>query len=185
MKLSLVIPTRRQAEIKKCLDTIKKHTQDYEVVIIEGDDGFATKLNRGVEASNGEYIILLHDDAEVTPGWADELADCGTFCLGEHNDSFDCWGGYYSPQRYCTDPKETPEYSYWLCLHRKVIDTIGKFDERFIDPDCQDVDMGLQLKKHGYSIKCLPGKIIHRCAEGSGTPNERQKAYLERKWDVN
>lgn len=182
-RLSLIIPTRNAADLN-CLDSISQHTKNYEVHVVEGNDGFAAKLNLGVEYSKGEYLIFLHDDCEVTPGWTDELAEVGAFKLGESNDLFDTWGGFINPPSYCQDPTQNPDYAYWLCIHRDAMKKIGKFDERFENPMFQDVDFGLQVKKAGYKIKCLPGKIIHRNSEQSGTPDERQRGYLNRKWNI-
>lgn len=184
-RLSLILPTKRGGEtLNRCLDSIKKHTTDYETVIIKGNLGFGAKLNKGITQSKGEYLIFLHDDCEVQAGWTDELARLGAFKLGENNDSFDTWGGFINPPRYCTDPKEFPDYSYWLCVKRDVMGKIGLFDERFTSPFFQDVDTGLRIQRAGFKIKCLSGKIIHRNAEDSGIPDEKQRFYLERKWGV-
>lgn len=186
MKLSLIIPTRRL--IHHCLESIVKYTKDCEVVIIDGEKGFATKLNEGIQKAKGDYLVFLHDDCEVTEGWADELAEVGAFCLGENNDSFEIWGGFYRPKEgYCTDPKEHPDYAYFCCISKEAMNKIGLLDERYENPFYQDVDFGMQVRKSGYEYQCLPGKIIHHPGDGSGVPDERQKGYLHRKWhlDVN
>lgn len=187
MKFSLIIPTRRTET--DYLDFISNNTKEHGKVIMlpRLDEGFAVKLNKGVQLSKGDYLVFLHDDCEVTEGWLDVLPKngVGAFCLGENNDSFDTWGGFIDPPRYCIDPKENPDYSYWLCIHKDAMKKIGKFDERFENPMYQDVDMGLQIKKSGFKIECLPGKIIHRNGEGSGIPDERQRGYLNRKWGIN
>lgn len=184
MRLSLVIPTRAQAKLKPCLDAIVKHTDDYELIIVEGDDGFTAKINRGIKQAKGDYIVLLHDDCIVTKGWADELAEVGSFCLGELNDKFDSWGGFINPPGYCGDPRLSPDYSYFCCMSKEAAEKIGPFDEKFTEPMFQDVHMGILTRKAGYKYKCLPGKIIHRCSDKSGQPNEKQRFYLERKYGV-
>lgn len=183
MRLSLIIPTRRGGEtLEKCLQSIEKHTTDYELVIIDEEMGFAAKLNEGIRRAKGDYLIFLHDDIEVTPGWADKLAEVGAFKLGEMNDSFDDWGGFHNPAAYCLDPTQHPDYAFFCCISKEAMAQIGFFDERFANPWCQDVDMGFTIRKAGFQYECLPGKIIHRCGEGSGMPDERQIGYLNRKW---
>lgn len=184
MKLSIVIPTRRPDDLKECLFFIKKYTKDYEVILINREAGIAEKINEGISKAKGDYIVLLHDDIKVQRGWADELTDVGTFKLGEYRDEFDIWGGFINGT-YCQDPKLNPDYSFFLCLSKKVIKKIGKFDEWYQKPYCQDIDMGMQVKKAGYKIKCLPGKIIHMCGEGSITLVPEQREYLNRKWLIN
>jgi GT2 family glycosyltransferase len=180
--LSLIIPTRRDKI--DCLKSIKKYTKDYEIVLASSKKGFVENLNDGIKRAKGDYIILLHDDCEVTEGWADKLADSGAFKLGEYNDSFNNWGGFIDPPAYCVSPFEHPDYAYWLCLSKKVVKKVYPFDEKFTKPYYQDVDMGLHLKKHGYKIECLPGKIIHRNGEGSGVPDEGQTLYLNEKYKI-
>lgn len=185
-KLSVIMPSTRLST-GKAVELLKEHTQDWELVLLSEPNGFNTKLNKGVAMASGDYLIFLHDDAEVTPGWVDVLPgenEVGAFCLGENNDTFDTWGGFVDPPSYCTDPSESPTYSYWLCMHRDVIPYVFPLDERFENPMYQDVDMGLTIKAAGYDIQCLPGKIIHRNGEGSGAPDERQRGYLNRKWSI-
>lgn len=183
-KFSLIVPTRRYDAVET-VRSIEANTTDYELILVRGQRGFAAKLNEGVALATGDYLIFLHDDCEVTPGWTDVLPKhVGSFCLGESNDSFDTWGGFVDPEGYCTDPSQHPDYSYWICVTKEAMERIGKFDPRFEYPYYQDVDTGLTIKKKGYKIECLPGKIIHHNGEGSGVPDERQRGYLNRKWGI-
>ena len=77
-----------------------RYVVDYEVVVVHDSDSdpgylselasilgdrlrvvdfgepfnFSAKVNRGVEAARGEYVVLLNDDVEViSPGWLDQL----------------------------------------------------------------------------------------------------------------
>lgn len=181
MKISIVIPTRRPNDLNECLSSIERHTKDYEVILVKEKGGLAEKINKGIKRAKGDYIILLHDDIEVTSGWADKLAEVGCFKIGEANDAYDTWGGFY-PGMFCQDPTRNPDYCFFLCLSKEAIKKIGKFDEYYTKPFYQDVDMGFQIRSKGYKIKCLPGKIIHRCGEGAGAEVPEQKEYLERKW---
>lgn len=184
MLSSIIIPSRRKSS--DTIVSIARNTSNFEYITVTDDLGFAAKLNKGIEAAQGDYLIFLHDDCEVTPGWLDFLPQhgVGAFCLGENNNSLDIWGGFIDPPRYCINPRENPDYSYWLCISRKAMKEIGFFDESFTEPMYQDVQMGLQIKEAGFQIECLPGKIIHHNGEGSGVSNERQRAYLERKYGV-
>ena len=176
--ISIIIPAKDRS-LRECLDSIDRHTSNYEV-IIETKGGFAQAVNNGIKKAKGDYIIILHDDIEVTHGWADKLCDVGAFEVGELDDKLQVWGGFYPNESYCTDPKTTPDYSMFLCLSKKVIKKIGKFDEYYKSPWCFDVEMGMHLKKYGYKIKCLPGKVIHHHL--GGKPSGDNRKYLDRKW---
>jgi len=182
MKFSIVIPIKDKSDkLKKCLESIDKYTRNYEI-ILDTSAGFAHSINEGIRKSKGDYIILLHDDCTVTKGWTDKLATVGAFKVGECSDAFEDWGAFY-PGTYCTDPTLNPDYSFFLCLSRKVLKKIGKFDEWYKSPWCQDVDMGLQIKSKGLKIECLEGKIIHY-PPLQHTHNDSQREHLNKKWGV-
>lgn len=178
--ISIIIPTRRNPE--ETITSIKKHTKDYELVIIEREGGFAEKLNEGIKKAKGDYLVFLHDDCEVCEGWLDDLPrKVGAFHLGEFSGKMWIWGGYY-PEGYCTDLLENPDYSYFLCIKKEAMDKIGQFDEWFYNPWCQDVDMGLQIKKAGLTIRCLEGKVIHH--QRGGKRLIENEEYLKKKWEL-
>lgn len=179
MRLSIVIPTRRPDLAKRCIDSISEHTDDFEIILVDHEGGLNEKINWGMRAAKGDYIALLHDDIEVTAGWADELADVGAFKIGEMNDTITCWGGIGSG--YCTDPGTTPDYSAFLVLSRRAYADIGQTDEFYKEPGHQDTDYGRQIKAAGYSIKCLPGKIIHHPARTAPLSAENER-YFREKW---
>jgi GT2 family glycosyltransferase len=182
-KISIVIPTRRENDLKECLSAIERHTKGYEVILVKRKTGLAKKINEGIKKAKGDYIILLHDDVAVTSGWADKLAEVGAFLTGENNDDYETWGGFY-PSSYCQDIKLNPDYSFFMCISKKAMGKIYPFDEWYTKPWCQDVDMGFHIRKKGFKIECLPGKIIHRCGEGAGLYDEEQLKHLRKKWDL-
>ncbi len=179
-KISIILPVRRSPE--KTIESIKKHTKDYELVVVDREAGFAEKLNEGIRRATGEYLAFLHDDCEVCEGWLDDLPrKIGAFHLGEFSGKMWIWGGYY-PEGYCTNFTDGPDYTYFLCLNRKTLEEIGKLDEWYQNPWCQDVDMGMQIKKAGFSIRCLEGKVIHHQKGGKRLSENEQ--YLKKKWGL-
>jgi len=95
--ISIVIPIFNQHDMThECINTIREHTQDFELVLIDnGSDpvfkppftgftettlirneenkGFPVAVNQGIRAAKGDVIILLNNDVFVTPGWAERL----------------------------------------------------------------------------------------------------------------
>lgn len=39
--------------------------------------GYTLAANRGIEASEGEYVVLLNSDTVLTPGWLERIVACG------------------------------------------------------------------------------------------------------------
>jgi len=96
-KVSIVIPLKDQLEyIKKCIDSIRKYTEDYELILIDNDSGKETKKyltnlkdivlvtnkenmgvpyswNQGIKLSTYNYICFLNSDCVVTKDWLRKL----------------------------------------------------------------------------------------------------------------
>ena len=181
MKFSIVIPTRgeRSESLDICVESIKKYTTDYELIIINNEGmGLNSKINRGILASTGEYIVLLHDDVTVHEGWLDEVAAVGCFRVMEQNDIFECWGGIGGG--FCTDPKLSPDYSAFILLSRTALMDIGLTDPFYEEPGWQDTDYGQQVRAAGFKIKCLSGTITHRALNQTLAPEN--KVHYDEKW---
>lgn len=179
--ISIIIPTIK-SDLGSTLWSIKKRTKDYEI-ITSGLKGYNTAINDAVSRAKGDYLIFLHDDVIVTTGWADKLSDCGAFKIGEMGDRFEIWGGFY-PDKYEDNPEGSPDYSFFVCLSKEVVKKVFPLDEKFTSPWCQDVDFGFTIKKAGYKLECLPGKIIHEHQTAVKKNKEENEKYLKRKWKL-
>lgn len=105
---SIVILTFNQLPYtRECYESIKRHTPElHEIIFIDngskdgtikwlletaredptvsvidnrGNLGFAKGCNQGIEASAGEYVLLLNNDVVVTEGWLSGLLECHTY----------------------------------------------------------------------------------------------------------
>jgi len=98
-EVSVVIPNLNGGHLlPMCLDTLRKQTfRDFEVIVVDNGSrdgslkllrdtypevrivsldrnyGFAYPVNRGIEASRGEYVCLLNNDIELDTRWMEEL----------------------------------------------------------------------------------------------------------------
>jgi len=80
----------------ECINTIREHTQDYELIIIdngsepiykppfggfteiqiirnEENKGFPVAVNQAIQEAKGDIICVLNNDVFVTPGWSGKL----------------------------------------------------------------------------------------------------------------
>ena len=99
MKVTVVIPNYNGMKyIKLCLDSILNQTyRDYSVLVIDnastdGSDkfiednydnvelvrmkknyGFSSAVNKGIELSDSEYVLLLNNDTQTEPDFLAEL----------------------------------------------------------------------------------------------------------------
>ncbi|MDR0263212.1 MAG: glycosyltransferase family 2 protein [Sphingobacterium sp.] len=97
MTTSIIILTYNQLPLTyKCLQSIREHTQNYELIVIDngstdgtvaylhtqpdvivhennGNLGFAKGYNQGIELSKGENILFLNNDTIVTEHWLENM----------------------------------------------------------------------------------------------------------------
>jgi O-antigen biosynthesis protein len=103
--ISIIILTFNQLEYtKECVKSIQKHTPEpHEIIFVDNGStdktvkwlrtlvqenknyklienkrnlGFAKGCNQGIEASHGEFILLLNNDVVVSDGWLSGLLEC-------------------------------------------------------------------------------------------------------------
>jgi glycosyltransferase involved in cell wall biosynthesis len=104
---SIIILTMNQLEYtQQCVESVRKHTSEpHEIVFVDNGSsdgtvpwlreqvtshancrlienatnrGFSQGCNQGIEASTGEYLLLLNNDVVVTDGWLGGLLECLT-----------------------------------------------------------------------------------------------------------
>jgi GT2 family glycosyltransferase len=155
--------------------------------------GFAAGVNAGIRASRGDWIAVLNNDTEATPGWLHECAraiqdhpDASFFACRILNiadrkriySAGDCFLragiGYRRGQEQLDRAefrKECEIFSPSGCagLYRKsVLDASRGFDERFF-AYLEDVDLGLRLQATGCRGYYVPtAEIYHHGAATSG-----------------
>jgi hypothetical protein len=167
MKTSIVLATADVESIlsQKCLASIKRYTQNYELIIIDNNRAlgfnFGIEYNRGVRIAKGEFICLICDDVIVTEGWLDSLIECaendpkigitGPKMMNQDG-KITHTGGFiqpfmgYAPVRvgHLLDDVQQDRPAQYVCIacmliKRKVVEEIGYLDEdllmNFEDPD--------------------------------------------------
>ena len=106
MRLSVVVVNwNSRDDLRACLLSLRSQTQaDLEVIVVDNGSndgsgdmtradfpecillrqtenlGFAEACNRGIEASTGEWVAMLNNDAVAEPDWAKELARAAESC---------------------------------------------------------------------------------------------------------
>ena len=113
MSISIIIPYCNANEFtEECLRSIKKHTKDYEIILIDNGSkdllelsenemsiclirneenlGFPKAVNQGLARAKGDYLCVLNNDIIVVPGWAERLIwhlECGIDVIGPRTNS--------------------------------------------------------------------------------------------------
>jgi GT2 family glycosyltransferase len=160
--------------------------------------GLAGAGNRGRALARGELLILLHDDAEIEPGWMEALvktADThpeagaigGKALLPDGQLQFAgaiLWqNGYTSvpwvgerPLPTAFDRLRAVDYcgTSSLLVRAALWDFIGGLDEEFYPVYYVDVDLAMAMRKLGFIVLYQPSSRIRHHGAASTDPSFRQ-----------
>jgi GT2 family glycosyltransferase len=174
--------------------------------------GLAGAGNRGRSLANGEFLLLLHDDAEVEAGWMEALvqtADAhpeagavGGMVL--HPDGrLQSAGAILWSDAYTTPPwvGEAPppatfdrlravDYcgSSSLLVRAMAWDAVGGLEEKLYPVYWVDVDLSMALRKLGFVVLYQPASRIRHHQGASGNlrfqtfVSERNRLVFIEKW---
>ncbi|MBP9837361.1 MAG: glycosyltransferase family 2 protein [Proteobacteria bacterium] len=183
----------------KYLKTLKGNVQ---VITTKANKGFCYGANLGIESTNNDIVTLLDDDVEVTKDWLPTLLkklrkkavgivtpkiifpngtifSAGFFLkkllsLGYGEIDF---GQYNRVREFDAFPGPC-----WL-IKRKVLQEIGKFDEKYFPCQYEDLDYCLRVRQAGYKI-IYNGKVsvIHHNLFRSAKKQSKNLQYFLDKW---
>lgn len=67
---------------RTCLDLLKKHTRNFDLAILDNNDGpnfnHSREMNRLLEICRTDFLVVMDDDVWVTPGWLESMLSCIT-----------------------------------------------------------------------------------------------------------
>jgi len=151
-----------------------------QVIRLEKNLGFAAAVNRGIQASGGEWIAILNNDVTLNPGWLAELlenAGEAWFVTGKilsakdarlidgTFDEISCaacasrCGAGKPDSAFWNHPREIRFAPMTAALFRKrLFDEIGLLDERF-GSYLEDVDFGIRCAARGRGGAYLPKAV--------------------------
>ncbi|GEM_PF-1299449 len=185
--------------LTRCLRSVIRHTRDlpYQLTVLDNAStdgtsdhlkryfgrecnllqsgnnlGFSGGANLALRRTRRPWVVLLDDDAEVTPGWLRKLHAlarkhprigiiggkvvfpnnrifCAEYNLVPYGPAG--WGERDRGQRDYTREVDALPGPCWL-LPRKAVDRIGPFDERFFPSQYEDIDYCLRARLAGYKV---------------------------------
>ena len=161
--------------------------------------GLAGSGNRGRDLARGELLLLLHDDAEVEPGWMEALVETAD----SHPEAGAIGGKVLDPDgrlqhagmivwRDATvsdvgNPTAPDAFgsvravdccgSSSLLVRSAAWDLVGGLDERFHPVYYVDVDLAMALRAQGFVVLFQPGSRIRHHRGASSTRRFGQFLY--------
>ncbi|MEW6377854.1 MAG: glycosyltransferase family 2 protein [Thermodesulfobacteriota bacterium] len=165
------------------LTLLKDRYPEVRLISLDKNYGFAGGVNRGIEATEGEFIALLNNDIEVDPKWLEELHRA----LIEHPEVGSCQAKLlrYQEREKINglgirmnidgeveiigwkeiDQGQYEEERYIFAVgagaslyRRKMFEDIGLFDENFF-ANFEDVDLSFRAQLAGYKALYVPKAI--------------------------
>ncbi len=218
--ISIVIPVHNQwAYTAACLRSIveAKCKASFEVIVIddassddtaerlagvEGIDaatnpknlGFIGSCNRGAARANGEFVLFLNNDTQVTDGWLDHLLQtfnrfpdtglAGSRLVYPDGSLQECGGIIFndgSGWNYGRgDDPNRPEYQFvrevdycsgaCIMLRREVFRELDGFDREYAPAYYEDTDLAFRIRQMGLKVRVQPAAtVIHHEGISSGT----------------
>lgn len=165
--------------------------------------GMAGAANRGRSVAKGEFIVLLHDDAEVQQGWmealvktADDHPEAGAIggkvlhmdgrlqlagaILWRNATTSPPWIGEAPPPT-AFDRVRAVDYcgTSSLLVRASVWDAIGGLEERLYPVYYVDVDLSMAVRNLGFIVMYDPRSVI-RHHRGAST-NQRLKMFASQR----
>lgn len=209
-QISIVIPNfNGEKYIENCLDSLKEQSfNNLEIIVIDDcskdasleilnryqeirllvnsdNSGFATSVNRGIKAAQGEYVLLLNNDVVVPENFVEKLyeaiaEDEKIFSVSSkmiryyERDKIDDTGDFYNllgwaykrgdgkPVNRLMKRSQVFSTCAGAGLYRKsVFEEIGLFDEHYF-AYMEDVDVSYRGLIHGYKNYYEPeAKCFH------------------------
>lgn len=225
-RVSILIPSRSQHELlENCLKSLRRHIgRDiaYEVIIVlnaandavksfvrertqgpvvlesTANLGVAGGYNRARNAARGEFLLLLHDDTEVLPGWIENLLQTiaanpaagavGSFqffpdgrpqragsILWQNAVTSTTWGDGRPDPGVFTEIRAVDYIGTCSTLVRTATwDLIGGMDEEIFPAYYVDVDLCMNIHRHGQTVLCDPrSRLLHH--QGASTNRKFQQ----------
>lgn len=174
--------------------------------------GFAAGNNQGMKLARGAYFVLLNNDTQVTPGWAERLLRhlertkgglVGPVTNNIGNESKIMIR--YNPEHRADLEQAARRYTYahwgesqklariaafcWM-LPRSLYEQLGGLDEQFGQGLFEDDDYCQRVRRAGYSIWCVEDSFVHHYGGGATVWDSpkykalfaRNRALYEAKW---
>jgi GT2 family glycosyltransferase len=224
-RASVIIPTLSAGEkLARCLNSLRDQTfQEFETIVVDNSGhgaaaeiagasgarliennsnaGFGGAVNQGIEASEGEFVCTLNDDAYPAPQWLESLVgacekqDRAGMCASQillrgqpgrlDSTGLDIYGDGTTKQRQHGEPRHpsgTPSEalipSGCAALYRRsMLDEIGLFDADYF-LYCEDTDLGLRGRLAGWTCLYVPAAVVEHDYSSTAGRASAEKAYF-------
>lgn len=239
---SIIVLTWNQLPCtRECLASISAHTSErYELIIVDNGStdgtvawlhqqahqdnrirviandvnlGFAKGCNQGIDAAQGEYILLLNNDVVVTAGWLSGMLECyqrksqvGIVGPMTNNISgiqrvvdvgydtvagLDAFAASFRQRNRYRMVENRRIVGFCMLFSKQLADEVGLLDETFGSGNFEDDDYCLRAELAGYRNYIAGDVFIHHYGSQTfigntlayGQAMQHNMALYRQKWD--
>lgn len=159
MSISLVIPTRKVADIDACINSMKGQYDEL-IVVDQLWDNLAKKINWGIEQAKSEFVVVCNDDITLVVGNLKDL----------------CNGDVVSPAVQEGTFKQF--HAHCWCVSRDKYWQVSGMDEGYDGFYYDDSDLWMRFITAGYKVDINPNVVISHSHPGT-TLKTLQRAERE------
>lgn len=192
--VSIIVPVcDRPDETRLCFDALRACTpaSTYELIVVdngsspdtavyleetgakvvrfEENRGVATAWNAGIEVAKGRYLVFLHNDVIVSPGWLEVVLkpfdDRRVGCVSPSYTELRLRPDYPALARTVAAlPPETVDKElvpFCFALTKNALHRVGFFDEAFSFGPYADLDFEFRLLDSGLRVVGVNNALVH------------------------
>lgn len=193
MKYDIIIPSWNMAEVAvKCLKSIATFSDDYRVIFVDNGSeqeeldqilqvleemphllirneqnlGFVKATNKGIEASEAPFLVLMNNDTEAVAGWLTKLSDPliknrSVMLSGPLTTTPNSWQGRYPKGKKGYVIRNSGMIAFFCTMFkREVFSKVGMLDERFGVGFGDDDDFCMRVLNAGYVMALVQDLVI-------------------------
>lgn len=191
-RLEIILVDNGSAD--ESLELTRRDFPEVKIMALGQNLGFTGAVNRGIEQAQGQIIVPLNNDTEVTPGWAQALVDAlqahpragmaaSKILLFDRRDTLHSAGDSFGvdglPLNRGVWQKDEGQFDHdtdifggcagAVAYRRAMLDDIGLFDEDLF-MYLEDVDLNWRAQLAGYRTVFVPDAVVyhHLSATGGG-----------------
>jgi GT2 family glycosyltransferase len=177
-------------------ELVARHYPEVQVIAMPRNRGLAAAVNAAIDATGGEYVVLLNNDTEAHPRWLEHLVGAlerfpsydfaaSKLLLFDRRDHIHSAGDYYRkngvPGNRGVWQRDVGQYDrveevFGPCAgaaayRRAALEALAE-DGRVLDEDlvmyCEDVDLNLRARLNGRRTIYEPRAVVYHRLSATG-----------------